>query len=123
MTVLNFRPQCINYNCHKPVASSGPRYRPVCSSCHKAGYGAGSYAPGVRPYRTGCCSNKDSHLGFGCYIDWARVARDGARIKTHIDHKDGNHLNNVLSNVEELCETCHSEKGRRAGDYRGYRYA
>jgi 5-methylcytosine-specific restriction endonuclease McrA len=123
MTVLNFRPKCINYNCAKPVAHSGQRYRPVCGGCHKAGYGAGTYAAGVRPFRTGCCSNRDGHLGFGCYIDWARVAEDGARIKTHIDHKDGNHLNNVPSNCEELCETCHSEKGRRAGDYRGYRYA
>ena len=113
---------CINYNCDRPQTHSGTRYRPVCGTCHKAGYGAGSYPAGVTPFRTGCCSNKDGHLGWSCYIDWARVAQDSARIKTHIDHKDGNHRNNTLSNVEELCETCHSEKGRRQGDYRGYRY-
>lgn len=122
MTVLDFRPQCINHGCTRAVAHDGKRYRPVCAACHKAGYGAGAYPAGVTPFRKGCCSNEDGHLGFNCYIDWAKVARDGARIKTHIDHKDGDHLNNKLSNVEELCETCHSEKGRRAGDYRGYRY-
>ena len=121
--MLSYRPTCINHGCNSPVAHSGARYRPVCASCHKAGYGAGFYKRGVEPFREFRCSNTDSHLGFNCYIDWTRAGRDGVIIKTHIDHKDGNHLNNVLSNVEELCETCHSEKGRRNGDYRGYRYA
>lgn len=122
MTVLQLRPKCVNDGCNRTVANSGQRFRPVCWHCHEAGYGARSYAPGVTPFRQGLCSNDDGHLGFSCYIDWERVARDGARVKTHIDHKDGNHLNNVPENCEELCETCHSEKGRRQGDYRGYRY-
>ena len=116
------RPTCINHGCFKLVANSGKRWRPVCDSCHRAGYGAKEFARGVTPFRTGKCSNIDKHLGFPCYIDWERVGKDQAKIKTHIDHKDGNHLNNVLSNVEELCETCHSEKGMRSGDYSGFRY-
>ena len=123
MTVLEMRPRCVNHGCFRPVANSGQRWRPVCGHCHKAGYGAHRFAPGVTPFRTGVCSNRDGHLGFDCYIDWDRVLRDGFRLKTHIDHKDGNHLNNFADNCEELCEACHSEKGRRAGDYRGYRYA
>ena len=116
------RPTCINHGCFKLVANSGKRWRPVCDSCHRAGYGAKEFVRGVTPFRTGKCSNIDKHLGFPCYIDWERVGKDQAKIKTHIDHKDGNHLNNVLSNVEELCETCHSEKGMRSGDYSGFRY-
>ena len=115
-------PTCINDGCSKNVAHSGQRYRPVCSHCHKAGYGGQSYAWGVTPFRKGTCSNADSHLGFPCYIDWERVKKDGARIKTHIDHIDGDHMNNVIENCEELCEACHSEKGRKNGDYKGYRY-
>jgi len=117
------RPTCINHNCFKLVAHSGQRYRPVCAHCHKAGYSNQAYARGVQPFRRGVCSNQDGHLGFSCYIDWPRVQADQFRIKTHIDHRDGDHLNNVLDNVEELCESCHSEKGRQNGDYRGYRYS
>lgn len=116
------RPRCINHGCNKLVAHSGARYRPVCSHCHKAGYGAQPYAPGVTPFRKGVCDNKDGKLGFKCYIDWDRVLEDGAWIKTHIDHIDGNHLNNSPENAQELCEACHSEKGKREGDYKGYRY-
>lgn len=123
MTRLFKMPKCINNGCSRVVAHSGKRIRPVCYHCHQAGYGARQFAQGVTSFRQGRCSNVDGHLGFTCYIDWDRAARDGFRVKTHIDHKDGDHWNNVPSNCEELCETCHSEKGRRSGDYRGYRYA
>jgi len=116
-------PTCINNGCLRPVTNSGHRLRPVCWACHKAGYGARPFDQGIVPFRKGLCSNVDGHLGFRCYINWESVVRDGFKIKTHIDHKDGNHYNNHPSNCEELCETCHSEKGRRNGDYRGYRYA
>lgn len=118
MKITNDRPKCINHGCSKPVASSGLRWRPVCSHCHTTGYNGTLYAKGVTPFRIGQCSNIDGHLGFPCYIDWKRVKKDNARIKTHIDHKDGNHLRNVIENCEELCESCHSEKGRLFGDFR-----
>jgi len=117
------RPRCINYNCTKPVVWSGQRWRPWCDPCFQAGRGKRAYPEGVTPFRKGCCSNKDGHLGFNCYVDWARVAAAGARIKTVLDHKDGNHLNNTAANVQELCEPCHSEKSRRHDDYRPNRYA
>jgi hypothetical protein len=120
-TLVNLLPTCINHGCKKPVANSGQRYRPVCGHCHKAGYGAQPYAKGVKPFRTGICSNQDAHLGFPCAIDYDKA--DWAFGVTEIDHKDGNHLNNRLKNVDELCPLCHKIKGRLSGDYKGYRYA
>jgi hypothetical protein len=117
------RPKCLNYGCNKPVANSGARYRPFCDTCHKAGYKGLPLAVGVTAFKQGVCSNVDEHLGFPCYIDWKRVKRDKFKVKTHIDHKDGNYLNNTTKNCEELCETCHSEKSKRAGDFKNqYRY-
>jgi len=121
MTEEFFRPTCINIGCSKPVASSGPRLRPVCSHCHKAGYGGGKFALGVTPFRTGRCSNSTGHLGFECPINYNRAAWCIGH--TQIDHIDGNHLNNILENVQELCDICHKEKGKRRGDFRQRRYS
>ena len=110
------RPTCINPGCNKPVAHNGNRYRPVCSHCHKAGYGAHDYAAGVTPFRTGKCSNQSGHLGFVCPIDYDRAA--WAVGNTAIDHIDGNHLNNTLDNVQELCDCCHKQKGKINGDFK-----
>ena len=119
-------PTCINHGCGRPVTYSGTnkqgrkRYRPVCGHCHTAGRGAGNYAPGVTPFRTGVCSNIDGHLGWVCFIDWSRV--QPGMVRTEIDHIDGNHMNNTPDNCQEVCSICHMEKGRRNGDLRGYRY-
>ena len=120
-TVLNFRPKCINYGCSKPVTNSGQRIRPVCGHCHMAGYGKHDYARGVLPFRTGRCSNTDSQLGFPCPVNYKTAP--WAEGVTEIDHIDGNHLNNVLSNVMELCPMCHKQKGKINGDFSGFRYA
>lgn len=118
--VVNFRPRCINYGCDRPVANDGVRIRPVCGHCHKAGYGSHAYTFGVLPFRTGRCSNDRAQLGFACPTDYKRAP--WAVGVTEIDHIDGNHFNNVLSNVMELCPMCHKQKGRLAGDYSGFRY-
>lgn len=115
-TVVNFRPKCLNYGCNKPVTHSGARYRPVCSHCHQAGYGKHDYREGVTPFRTGKCGNQDGHMGFKCAIDYKKAP--WAIGKTEIDHKDGNHLNNVPKNCEELCPMCHKYKGMLTGDYK-----
>lgn len=116
-----FRPRCVNYGCDRPVAHSGTRYRPVCGSCHKASYGAKEYRHGVMPFRTGRCSNDTEQLGFPCPTNYEQAP--WAVGVTEIDHMDGNHLNNVLSNLMELCPMCHKKKGMLAGDYSGFRYA
>ena len=119
-------PTCINHGCSNPVTYSyttkqgRKRYRPVCSRCQKASYGATGYAPGVTPFVTGVCSNHDGGLGWLCLIDWTRV--EPGMVRTEIDHIDGNYLNNTLDNVQELCPICHTEKGRRNGDLKGHRY-
>ena len=119
-TVEAFRPKCVNYGCTRPVAHSGTRYRPVCGHCHKAGYGAQEYTTGVLPVRTGKCGNDDGHLGFACPTDYKKAP--WAVGVTDIDHIDGNHLNNKLSNLVELCPMCHKQKSKLNGDHMGYRY-
>ena len=115
------RPYCINYGCIKPVAHDGKRWRPHCAHCQKASYGGHPHALGVTPFKKGRCSNEDSHLGFPCYINWDQVVSTGGRIKTHIDHKDGDPTNNRPENCEEVCGLCHDEKSRRSGDFDGWR--
>lgn len=116
-TITEIRPTCISHGCEKPVMHCGTRWRPVCHRCHKAGYDANTdYAPGVTPFRTGKCSNQSGHLGFLCPIDYDKS--EWVVGHTQIDHIDGNHLNNVLENCQELCDICHKEKGKRNGDFK-----
>tara|TARA_B100000886_G_C20396130_1_gene480449 strand:- start:733 stop:1134 length:402 start_codon:yes stop_codon:yes gene_type:complete len=115
------RPTCINHGCDYQVAHSGTRWRPVCSRCHQAGYGKGTYREGVTPFRTGKCSNQKGHLGFTCPIDYEKSSWVIGH--TQIDHVDGNHLNNITENCQELCDICHKEKGKRNGDFKEqYKY-
>ena len=102
---------CINYGCNRVVAFSGSRYRAVCSNCHVKGYTNGNYQLGITPYRKKRCSNKQSRLGFSCTL----ADRDIETI-TDIDHIDGNYMNNILDNVQELCKKCHVRKTKMNGD-------
>lgn len=109
-------PVCINPLCNKPCSHDGARYRPVCSACHKHG-GA---RPGAVNRKTYKCENVDGRLGFPCVVDWSKVP-SWWRI-TQLDHKDGNHMNNTLDNIQELCNVCHPIKSHLSGDLKGYRY-
>ena len=110
------RPQCVNTGCEKPVAWSGRRWRPHCSRCHQANYGANTLAPGVTSFKTGICSNQDAHMGWQCPIDYERSPE--FKGVTHVDHIDGNYLNNTKDNVAERCPMCHDRKSRLMGDYK-----
>jgi hypothetical protein len=115
-TVVIDRPICINHGCNRGVTPSGPnRWRPVCHICHLRGYQEISLEEGVTPFKTGKCSNQSKHLGFSCPIDYEKAP--WVIGSTQIDHIDGNHLNNTLDNVQELCQPCHQEKGRINGDF------
>ena len=116
------RPICINYGCDQPCAPRSNRYRSHCWRCHKAGYKGEGLLEGVTPWKTGICSNVDSHLGFPCPMDYDKAPWATKTSTTEIDHKDGNRTNNDLSNLEELCQCCHKEKGIQAGDFKRQKY-
>ena len=121
------RPICCSQGCNKPVAcitgrvtDPAPRWRVTCGHCHNARGNRGLYAKGVTPFVTGICSNKDGHLGFDCWTDFVNMPKD-YKGRTQIDHIDGNPNHNNLSNLDELCQPCHSYKGQRNGDHNGWK--
>lgn len=120
-TVAQERPICINHGCENLCHNGGKkdyvRFRPVCNICHQASMGKREYQPGVRPFRTGICSNyRSEHLGFPCATDYIKAT--WAIGMTHMDHIDGNRFNNTQENCQELCQTCHTYKGKINGDHR-----
>ena len=121
------RPICCNRGCNKfVVPQSGritdplPRWRPVCGHCQKASYGKNDYAYGVTPFLTGICSNIDGRLGWECWTDFDKMPDDFKK-RTETDHIDGDPANNDLSNVQELCSSCHSYKGQKENNHNGWR--
>lgn len=42
------------------------------------------------------------------------IAIDSCQL--HVDHIDGNHSNNEISNLQTLCANCHALKSKRNGD-------
>ena len=127
-TIVEFRPTCINLGCKKPVTFShkdeqgNRRWRIHCSHCQGASYGKYPHAAGVTPFKTGRCSNVDSHLGFECATNWEKVP-SWAKGMTEIDHKNGINTDNRVKNLDELCVHCHKLKGQLSGDYRNNRFA
>lgn len=119
----NIRPNCINYGCNEPATFSrtnkdgSKRWRVHCYHCQKASYGLIEHRENVTPFKTGICSNKDSHLGFKCPTSYAKGS--AAIGITEVDHKDGDHTNWKHSNLDELCPICHKRKGILNGDHNG----
>jgi hypothetical protein len=121
-----FRPTCINYGCNEPVtfqrtnADGSKRWRVHCGHCQKASYGKVEHREGVTPYKTGKCANQNGHLGFKCPTSYKRGSV--AIGVTEVDHIDGDHCNNVPSNLDELCPICHKIKGKREGDHNNQKH-
>ena len=112
------KPICLNHGCTSPVMKNGKKFRPYCGRCQKANYGGAVLNEGVTPYKSGKCKNQDGYLGFECPIDYSKPGAEWAFGRTEIDHIDGDDRNNTLANVQELCKLCHTEKGRRNGDFK-----
>ena len=119
---MSNRPTCVNHGCTEPVVYShkdtngNPRWRIHCSRCQQASYGKVTLREGVTTYKKGVCSNSDEHLGFPCSVDFSKHP-DWAKGMTEIDHIDGDHTNNSLDNLDELCPICHKLKSQLDGNY------
>jgi hypothetical protein len=127
MTVLDFRPTCINHGCKKPVTFShkdekgNRRWRVHCGHCQAASWGKWPHRAGVTPFKTGRCSNQDGHLGFPCGINYKKAPHLIGM--TDVDHCNGDHRDNSLKNLDELCPMCHKHKSKIAGDYNNQKQA
>jgi hypothetical protein len=112
------RPNCANPGCGKPSFCNGHRWSHFCSHCRNVSQGRAEPKPHITYLRTGICGNYNGRvdLGFSCYTNWKLVKKERAKIVTHMDHIDGNHLNNDPANLQELCPYCHDTKSKINGD-------
>ena len=114
-------PQCINNGCVREVcirhwsAQGDPSLKTECSQCSTSRI-KGKTLPGIIFHKKNYCENKDSILGFKCPMDPDRYSEFPSDIYD-MDHKDGNHHNNIPENIITICKVCHSRKGKEAGDF------
>ena len=116
------RVECLNPGCGRLSVydSYHAKNKPFCSRCELAGRGQKTLAAGVTAFKKNICRNIDGRLGQKCPIPpsvWGQRKQIGDPIKTHVDHIDGNSNNNVPENCQELCDDCHTRKGKMFGDF------
>lgn len=110
-------PKCVNQGCNKDVVVRDWKYysfKHLCSSCTLRMQDGLPPLPGVTYHKKTYCENKDSRLGFKCPVDTEFKFPYSV---LHGDHIDGNHENNVSSNIQTLCSICHHLKGLDTGDF------
>lgn len=97
----NIREVCVscNKNLQKRIGSTN-LYKPICSQCDKRRYGY-KYknrvqVKGYRKYKTNICSMCSFTSDYSCQFD--------------VDHIDGNHQNDNVTNLQTLCANCHRLK-------------
>lgn len=116
-------PRCVNTGCSREVAirhwtdSGIPSLKSECTSCSTARK-QGKTLAGIAFLKKSHCENKDGILGFPCPTNpllYDTLPSDCY----HMDHKDGNHENNIPENMMTLCVMCHTVKGHKSGDFNG----
>lgn len=117
------RPVCCNHGCESLVTKNrNGKWTAFCGPCTKSN-STGDYKYGVLPIKIGRCSNEDGFLGFPCPVDWIKVEKSDFRYKKllELDHLDGDHTNNSLSNLAPLCPICHATKGSLFNDQNAWK--
>lgn len=109
---------CLNEGCDNLAQKkSKNRYSPFCQTCNTRYSKGFNFPEHITPIKTFRCTNEHGILGYPCVVNWKLVEEIGYRITTHMDHIDGNHLNNTPENTMELCPECHHRKSSENGDY------
>ena len=132
-----YRPRCSKRGCQNPRAiistlnDGSPNYRRVC--CRRQGLTVAEYQARklknaaqrqgfatvtdylnsrhpYRQHRRSYCENRDGRWGFKCRYKIRHPAQ------LQVDHIDGNHINNDISNLQTLCANCHTYKSHVSGD-------
>jgi hypothetical protein len=116
-------PNCINDGCTRFVAvrhwndDNLPSLKSECATCASARKN-GKILEGISFAKKHYCENRDGCLGFTCPCDKTRYAEFPSDCY-HIDHINGNHIDNRRENIMTLCVMCHTIKGKREGDFNG----
>ena len=122
----NALPKCINIGCVRPVAirhwstadgNTIPSLKTECTRCATSRV-KGKTLEGISIVKKNYCENKDGLLGFMCPMDQTRYSEFPSDCY-QMDHRDGNHENNVVENIVTICSLCHARKGKEAGDFNG----
>ncbi len=110
-------PICANPGCENNVVVRDWKYysfKHICSNCKSREQKGLPPRDGVISVKKNYCENKDGRLGFVCPVDpnWKFPLNI-----LHGDHVDGDHENNIMSNIQTLCAICHHMKGMASGDF------
>ena len=117
----NILPNCVNDGCNRNVAVrywSTWAFKTECSTCQQARVTGkmGLAMSGVTIHKKTYCENTDGHLGWFCPVDIDAFVELGMLNALDLEHTDGDHGNNVHSNVKTICKLCHGKKSIQFGD-------
>jgi len=109
-------PKCLNTGCNGNVLVREWKYwsfKSECSTCTSARK-KGITRPGIIQHKKSFCQNEDGQLGWVCPVP--RDGWIGFENSLDLDHLDGDHQNNIPSNVKTYCKLCHGRKSLINGD-------
>jgi len=109
-------PKCLNTGCNGNVLVREWKYwsfKSECSTCTSARK-KGITRPGIIQHKKTFCENEDGQLGWVCPVP--RDGWIGFENSLDLDHLDGDHQNNIPSNVKTYCKLCHGRKSLINGD-------